>query len=75
MFLTIVGLGLLVEGAFLSLAENGDGWRGQWSLFALGIFLMVYIWPFIYYRAWRQVKRTPNLQGIVRYEFGEDGYL
>jgi len=75
LFLTVVGLGLLVEGAFLSRAENGSGWRGQWSLFALGIFLIVYIWPFIYYRAWRQVKRTPNLQGTVRYEFGEDGYL
>jgi len=75
LFLTIVGLGLLVEGVFLSLARNERGWRGQWSLFALGIFLIVYIWPFIYYRAWRQVNRTPNLQGTVRYEFGEDGYL
>jgi hypothetical protein len=75
LFLTIIGLGLLVEGAFLSLAESEEGWRGQWYLFALGIFLIVYLWPFIYYRAWRQVRRTPNLQGIVRYEFGEDGYL
>jgi len=72
--LTILGLLLLAESVVLMLLEKG-GWRERWYLFALGIFLIVYMWPYIYYRARRQIKRTPNLQSIVRYEFDEDGYV
>jgi hypothetical protein len=71
LFLTALGVLLLVEAVFLNLKE---GSRSSWYLFALGIFLIVYMWPVIFYRSWRQIRKTPNLQGIVQYEFGEDGY-
>jgi hypothetical protein len=73
LWVTIVGLVHLVEAAVLS-ATQEEGWGRQWYLFAIGIVLIVYMWPFLYYRARRQIKRTPNLQGVIRYDFGEDGY-
>jgi len=68
---TIIGAVLLAEGVFLGREE---GWQKWWYLFPLGVFLIVYMWPYLFYRARRQIKRSPNLQGIVQYDFGEAGY-
>jgi len=69
--LTIIGAVLLAEGVFLGREE---GWQKWWYLFPLGVFLIVYMWPYLFYRARRQIKRSPNLQGIVQYDFDEAGY-
>ena len=71
--LTIIGLILILESVFLGLRGERGPWN-NWYLFLLGIFLVVYWWPFIFYRARKQIKKSPNLQGTLQYDFDEDGY-
>ena len=68
----IAGLLALAGGVFLTMRYKG-GWRDALALFAACIYLSSFF-VLTFYRAVRQIKRTPNLQGTVNFEFGEDGY-
>ena len=73
-FATAFGVLVLAVAAFFSVSSE-DGWRGQLVFFGLGLFLTVYIWVFLLYRAYRQVKLSPNLQGTVRFQFDDAGFV
>ena len=54
--------------------QRGAGWTGEPIFLALGVFWIVYLWPFMAYRTRVTLKKTPNLQGDVRFEFDENGF-
>ena len=60
-------------GVFLSITDWRK-WLDYSVLFASGLYLLAYSWPVRLYRARRRVARSRNLQGIFRYEFGDDGW-
>lgn len=71
--ISLLGLLILAFATFLSFGDE-DGWRGQLIFFGLGLFLTVYVWLLLFYKASRQTKKSPNLQGIVRYKFDDEGF-
>jgi hypothetical protein len=74
LFILICSLFTLSIAVFLSFNDE-EGWRGQWIVFAIGLLLPTYFILAILYRAKRQVKRSPNLQGTVQYNFDDDGFV
>jgi YcxB-like protein len=73
LIVNIVGLAIVVQAVALSLAEKRGLW-GNWYAFPVGIFLILYMWFFVFYRARRQIKQSPNLQAPIQYDFDEGGY-
>jgi hypothetical protein len=73
--INLTGLGVLtiISAVFMGLRRH-EGWAGEKLLIGVGIFWIVYLWPFMMYRTNATLKRTPNLQGPVRFEFSETGY-
>jgi hypothetical protein len=75
--LLLASLLAFAGGMFLSI-KNGGRWRDQVVLLASGLFLLAYSWayswPVLLYRARHRIARRPNVQGIFRYEFGDDGW-
>jgi hypothetical protein len=73
--LILSGLGVLTIffAVWLGLRRD-EGWAGERILLGLGVFWIVYLWPFMIYRTRATLKRTPNLQGDVRFEFSDEGY-
>jgi hypothetical protein len=69
-------LGLLTTGLGIWLGLRRDeSWHGETAYLALGVFWLVYLWPFMAYRSYATLKKSPNLQGVVRFQFDESGYL
>jgi YcxB-like protein len=73
--ITHLVLGVLLSGAGIWLGlKEGKGWHGQSVFLWLGVFWAGYLWPFLAYRSYTTLKRSPNLQGVVRFRFDESGY-
>jgi len=70
LFATLLALG---GGVFLTITD-GRRWLDYVVLYAAGSYLLAYSWPGRLYRARRRIARSPNLQGIFRYEFDDDGW-
>lgn len=71
--LSALGVLTVVLAAWLGLRRE-EGWAGEKILLGLGVFWLVYLWPFMIYRTRATLQRTPSLQGNVRFEFSEEGY-
>lgn len=72
--ISVFGFLFLAVVTLVSLFDE-KGWRGQLVWFAWGLFLLGYLWVVLFYRAHRQVKKSPNLQGNVHFEFDDDGLV
>lgn len=70
---SFVGLVMLVVATCLSITTP-KGWQPQVPLFALGLFWILWCPLFVALGSRRTVKRSPNLQGTIRYRFSETGY-
>lgn len=71
--LSILGIVTIALAIFLSI-EKGEGWFGEPLFLGLGVFWIAYLWPFMAYRTRATLKKTPGLQGNVRFQFDESGY-
>jgi YcxB-like protein len=70
--LSVLGILTILFGIWLS-EQREEGWAGERIFLAAGVFWLVYLWPFMIYRTRVTLKRTPNLQGTVRFEFSDEG--
>jgi hypothetical protein len=69
----ILGILSIGSGAFIAVS-NWDAGSAGLVLIGVGIFWIIYL-PIIWaFRVSNSLKRTPNLQGIVRFRFEESGY-
>ncbi len=71
--LSTLGVLSILLGVWLGLQRN-EGWARGKVLLGLGVFWLIYLWPFLIYRTRATLKRTPSLQGNVRFQFDESGY-
>jgi YcxB-like protein len=71
--LWVLGVFMLVMAIFLGIEEN-KSWFGEPSFLAAGVFFLVFFWRFMAYRSRATLKRSPSLQGVVRFQFDESGY-
>jgi hypothetical protein len=72
--LAVLGVFTIVMAIILGIKED-EGWYGEPILLAAGVFFLVFLWPFMAYRSRATLKRSPSLQGVVRFQFDESGYL
>jgi len=70
---TLIGLLLLAALLFLGIFSP-KFLREQWLLIVLSVFWASYLWIFLLYSSYRTLKKSPNLQGTVRYQFDDSGY-
>jgi hypothetical protein len=71
--LSVLGLLTILSSIWLGV-RKGEGWAGEKILLGLGVLWLVYLWPFMIYRTSATLKKTPSLQGNVRFEFSDEGY-
>ena len=72
-FVTLTGLLFLAALLFLGIFTP-KFLRDQWVLIVLSLFWASYLWIFLLYSSYNTLKKSPNLQGTVRYRFDENGY-
>jgi YcxB-like protein len=53
--------------------HSQEGWQGEIFVIGLCVFLVIYVFGRISYRAYRNLKTSPNLQGAVQYVFDDVG--
>ncbi len=71
---SVLGLVLIVSAGLLRRLSPEGSWL-QWFMFGYGIFALIYFWILILYRSNKTSRQSPNLQGVVKYSFGDNGYL
>ncbi|MFZ0886217.1 MAG: YcxB family protein [Candidatus Acidiferrales bacterium] len=69
---SVIGV-LILPLAVLASLHDEAGWKDQWPLFAAGLFFLSWAWIVVFYRSYRLKTGSPNLKGLVRYEFDESG--
>jgi hypothetical protein len=65
----LVAIGILQMYSVTSLRIDGV------RAIALGLLLNVFIWGAILFRCYQVWRKSPNLQGPVKFEFDEQGYV
>jgi hypothetical protein len=71
--LSVLGIVTIGLGIWLGLRED-ESWHGEPLFLWLGVFWFVFLWPIMAYRSRATLKRSPSLQGVVRFQFDESGY-
>lgn len=64
---------IIIAGAGVLMWDDESKWKDQLPWMAVGLFLIAFFWIFGFYRSYRTKKGTPVLQGIVRFQFDDDG--
>ena len=71
-FITVLGAAVIVFGVG-GLVYEPQG-EGSWSLILAGVFVWLFYWANLFYRSYRAVRKTPNLQGPVHFHFDDTGF-
>lgn len=69
---SVLGL-MIIAGAGVLIWHDEARWKDQLPWIAVGLFLIAYFWIFAFYRSYRTKTGSPVLQGLVRYQFDDDG--
>jgi YcxB-like protein len=69
---SVLGL-MIIAGAGVLIWHDEAKWKEQLPWIAVGLFVIAYFWIFAFYRSYRTKRGSPVLQGLVRYQFDDDG--